>query len=190
LARAAGGLAHSPAVDVDPGADQPTTPWLSQPDSQRRGSVTRGRCSPAVPTSGGPETRWPTIPWPGLEWRSSPVQLSTRLAYGVRSAATTTSRKSNSSPRRTVGCQRARRCQRCCSPFAARERHARVCPDNSTCLFAGTARDGSDGSASVNENSGNMQIRLVVSRFVAIGFGRAPAGISRISGSGFVAPVL
>jgi hypothetical protein len=46
---------HPTAVDVDPGADPPTTPWLPQPDSQRppgerRGSVTRGRCSPAVPT--------------------------------------------------------------------------------------------------------------------------------------------
>ena len=32
------------------------------------------------------------------------MQPSTRLAYGVPSAATTTSRKSNSSPQRTVGC--------------------------------------------------------------------------------------
>ena len=107
---------HPPAVDVDPGACQPTTPWLPQPDSsgrrQRRGSVTRRRCSPAVPLSGGPETGWPTIPWPSLEWHSAAVQPSTRLTYGVPSA-TTTSRKSNSSPQRTVGLQRARRCQRC-----------------------------------------------------------------------------
>ena len=79
---------------------------------QRRGSVTRGRCSPAVPDQRLPETRWPTIPWPSLERRSSTVQPSTRLAYGVP-PATTTSRKSNSSPQRTVGLQRARRCQRC-----------------------------------------------------------------------------
>ena len=108
---------HPPAVAVDPGADQPTTAWLPQPDSsgrrQRRGSVTRGRCSPAVPDQRLPETGWPTIPWPSLEWHSSAVQPSTRLTYGVPSAATTTSRKSKSSPQRTVGCQRARRCQRC-----------------------------------------------------------------------------
>jgi hypothetical protein len=59
---------HPPAAAVEPGADQPTTPWLPQPDSQRprqrRGSVTRGDCSRAVPTSGGPETSWPTNPCP------------------------------------------------------------------------------------------------------------------------------
>jgi len=75
---------YLPAVDVEPGADPPTTPWLPQPDSQRppgerRGSVTRGRCAPAVPTSGRPETGWPPIPWPGLEWHSSAAQPSTRL---------------------------------------------------------------------------------------------------------------
>jgi hypothetical protein len=108
---------HPPAVDVDRGAYQPTTPWLPQPDSQRPPAAPRQHDArsllPAVPTSGGPETRWQTIPWPNLEWHSSAVQPSTRLAYGVPSAATTTSRKSNSSPPRTVDCQRARRCQRC-----------------------------------------------------------------------------
>jgi hypothetical protein len=28
---------HSPAVEVDPGTCQPTTPWLPQPDSKRPG---------------------------------------------------------------------------------------------------------------------------------------------------------
>jgi HK97 family phage major capsid protein len=44
----------------------------------------------------------------------------------------------------------------------------------------------------VDENSlsGNMQIRLVAYRAVATGFGRAPAAIARISGTGMIAPVL
>ena len=41
--------------------------------------MTRGRGSPAVPTSGGPETSWPTIPRPRLESHSAAVQPSTRL---------------------------------------------------------------------------------------------------------------
>jgi hypothetical protein len=43
---------------------------------QRRGSVTHGRCSPAVPTRGGPETRWPTIPAPA--WSGIPRPCSRR----------------------------------------------------------------------------------------------------------------
>jgi hypothetical protein len=38
--------------------------------------------------------------------------------------------------------------------------------------------------------SGNMQVKLVAYRFVGTGFGRAPGAIARLSGSGFIAPVL
>jgi hypothetical protein len=38
--------------------------------------------------------------------------------------------------------------------------------------------------------SGTMQVRLVASVFVGTGFGRAPAAISRMSGTGLIAPVL
>jgi hypothetical protein len=34
---------HPPAVDVDPSADQPTTPWLPQPDSRRPPAAPRQR---------------------------------------------------------------------------------------------------------------------------------------------------
>jgi hypothetical protein len=34
---------HPPAVDIDPGADQPTTLWLPQPDSQRPPAAPRQR---------------------------------------------------------------------------------------------------------------------------------------------------
>jgi HK97 family phage major capsid protein len=37
--------------------------------------------------------------------------------------------------------------------------------------------------------SGTMQVRIVVYRMLATGFGRAPAAIARISGSGMIAPV-
>jgi hypothetical protein len=52
---------------------------------------------------------------PGPAWSGIPRPRSRRRdsGYGVPSAATTTSRKSNSSPQRTVGCQRTRQCQRC-----------------------------------------------------------------------------
>ncbi len=48
------------------------------------------------------------------------------------------------------------------------------------------------GSVIVDENSlsGNMEVRLVVYRAVATGFGRAPAAICRISGTGMTAPSL
>jgi HK97 family phage major capsid protein len=44
----------------------------------------------------------------------------------------------------------------------------------------------------VDENSlsGTMQVRLVAYRAVATGFGRAPAAVCRISGTGMIAPVL
>jgi HK97 family phage major capsid protein len=38
--------------------------------------------------------------------------------------------------------------------------------------------------------SGNMQVRVTAWRFLATGFGRAPAAICRISGTGLTAPVL
>jgi hypothetical protein len=38
--------------------------------------------------------------------------------------------------------------------------------------------------------SGTMQVQIVASRFVATGFGRAPAAICRVSGTGLVAPAL
>jgi hypothetical protein len=78
-------------------------------------------------------------PLPQPEWHSSAVKPSTRLACGVPSAATTTSRKSNSNPQCTVGCQRARRCRRCSRsqgtkssgplrrPLAAASRYERAC---------------------------------------------------------------
>ena len=74
---------HPPAVAVDPGADQPTTPWLPQPDSsgrrQRRGSVTRRRCSPpslraVAPRPGGrrfPGPAWSGVPRPCSRRRDS-----------------------------------------------------------------------------------------------------------------------
>jgi hypothetical protein len=54
---------------------------------RRRRTSRIGARSPrprTVRTSGGPESRWPTIPWPSVEWHSSAVQPSTRLTYGVR----------------------------------------------------------------------------------------------------------
>ena len=74
---------HPPAVEVDPGADQPGTPSLPQPDSQRprgeRASVTRGRCSPVVADRRWPRDQAADEPWPGLKWHSSAPQPSTRL---------------------------------------------------------------------------------------------------------------
>jgi hypothetical protein len=74
--------------------------------------VTRGRCSPrsqpaVAPRPGGrrsPGPAWSGIPRPRSRRRDS--------GHGVPSVATTMSRTSNSSPQRTVGCQRTRQCQR------------------------------------------------------------------------------
>lgn len=38
--------------------------------------------------------------------------------------------------------------------------------------------------------SGNMQVRVTAYRMLASGFGRAPAAICRLSGTGLIAPVL
>jgi hypothetical protein len=91
---------HPPAVEVDPGADQPTTPVAAAAEfasgrRQRRGSVTQGH-RPRPPDQRSPRDQLADDPVASPDLPFPAVQPSTRRAHGVPSAATTTSRKSNS----------------------------------------------------------------------------------------------
>jgi hypothetical protein len=91
---------HPPAVEGDPGADQPTTPVAAAAEfasgrRQRRGSATQGH-RPRPPDQRSPRDQLADDPVASPDLPFPAVQPSTRRAHGVPSAATTTSRKSTS----------------------------------------------------------------------------------------------
>src|SRR5918993_1272845 len=81
---------HPPAVDVDPDADQPTTPWLPQPDSQRPPATPRQRDTRSL-LSRGPDQRWPRdqvpddrLARPGVAFLGRAAVDETRVRRPVR----------------------------------------------------------------------------------------------------------
>jgi hypothetical protein len=81
---------HPPAIDVDPGADQPTTPWLPQPDSQRPPAAPRQRDTRSL-LPRGPDQRWPRdqvpddpLARPGVAFLGRAAVDETRVRRPVR----------------------------------------------------------------------------------------------------------